>query len=152
MPITPCRCPRLGFPCSCVVLVISSLCFRPRLLNLLFPQFRHLSSVVAVSGGGPGERLFTMKDALKKWLTAVRLRLRDMFVGKGYGSLRVPSHKLAPRFIGPYPIVKVISPVQLRLPNSFHRVHPGFFMFLVLNLFCILPILLLFLLLFPLLR
>ncbi|KAI2668898.1 Transposon Tf2-9 polyprotein [Labeo rohita] len=42
--------------------------------------------------------------------------------------LKVPSCKLAPRFIRPYPIVKVVSPVavQLRLPNPLRRVHPVF--------------------------
>lgn len=42
--------------------------------------------------------------------------------------LKVPSKKLAPRFIGPYPIVKVVSPVavQLRLPHPLRRVHPVF--------------------------
>uniref|UniRef100_A0A9J7ZDK9 Uncharacterized protein n=1 Tax=Cyprinus carpio carpio TaxID=630221 RepID=A0A9J7ZDK9_CYPCA len=42
--------------------------------------------------------------------------------------LKVPSKKLAPRFIGPYPIVKVLSPVavRLRLPHPLRRVHPVF--------------------------
>uniref|UniRef100_A0A8C5P883 Chromo domain-containing protein n=1 Tax=Leptobrachium leishanense TaxID=445787 RepID=A0A8C5P883_9ANUR len=42
--------------------------------------------------------------------------------------LRVPSHKLAPRFIGPYRVLQCINPVcyalelpkYLRIPNSFH--------------------------------
>uniref|UniRef100_A0A8C5M5Y3 Chromo domain-containing protein n=1 Tax=Leptobrachium leishanense TaxID=445787 RepID=A0A8C5M5Y3_9ANUR len=42
--------------------------------------------------------------------------------------LRVPSHKLAPRFIGPYRVLRRINPVSyalelpksLRIPNSFH--------------------------------
>lgn len=42
--------------------------------------------------------------------------------------LKVPSRKPAPRFVGPYLIAKVVSPVavQLRLPNSLHRVRPVF--------------------------
>ncbi len=42
--------------------------------------------------------------------------------------LKVPARKLAPRFIGPYRITKVLSPaaVRLRLPSVFARVHPVF--------------------------
>lgn len=42
--------------------------------------------------------------------------------------LPVPVRKVAPRFISPYPIVKVISPVavQLRLTHPFSHVHPVF--------------------------
>lgn len=41
--------------------------------------------------------------------------------------LKVPSKKLAPRFVGPFPIAKVIGPaaIRLRLPRSL-RVHPTF--------------------------
>ena len=42
-------------------------------------------------------------------------------------NLKVPSKKLAPRFVGPFPISQIISPaaVRLRLPRSL-RVHPTF--------------------------
>lgn len=41
--------------------------------------------------------------------------------------LRVPSKKLAPRFVGPFPVTKTIGPaaVRLRLPRTL-RVHPTF--------------------------
>ncbi|KAI7808450.1 Pol polyprotein [Triplophysa rosa] len=42
--------------------------------------------------------------------------------------LRAPSKKLAPRFIGPYRIMKVVNPVAvwLKLPHNLGRVHPVF--------------------------
>ncbi|XP_061786544.1 uncharacterized protein [Nerophis lumbriciformis] len=51
----------------------------------------------------------------KVWLSAKDLRLK------------VPSKKLAPRFVGPFPINKLVGPaaVRLRLPRSL-RVHPTF--------------------------
>uniref|UniRef100_A0AAQ4QDA1 Integrase catalytic domain-containing protein n=1 Tax=Gasterosteus aculeatus aculeatus TaxID=481459 RepID=A0AAQ4QDA1_GASAC len=51
----------------------------------------------------------------KVWLSAKNL------------NLKVPSRKLAPRFVGPFPITKTIGPVavRLRLPRSL-RAHPTF--------------------------
>ena len=42
-------------------------------------------------------------------------------------NLKVPSKKLAPHFVGPFPITKIVGPaaVRLRLPRSL-RVHPTF--------------------------
>ncbi len=42
--------------------------------------------------------------------------------------LKAVSHKLAPRFIDPYQITKIINPVavRLKLPSSLGRVHPVF--------------------------
>ncbi|KAI2647019.1 Transposon Tf2-9 polyprotein [Labeo rohita] len=42
--------------------------------------------------------------------------------------LQPPSRKLAPKFIGPFSIVKVLNPVavRLRLPNYLRQVHPVF--------------------------
>lgn len=51
--------------------------------------------------------------------------------------LRVASRKLAPRFIGPYLITKVLSPlaVLLKLPPTLGRVHPFFHVFRVKPVF-----------------
>ncbi|KAJ8362051.1 hypothetical protein AAFF_G00400100, partial [Aldrovandia affinis] len=42
--------------------------------------------------------------------------------------MQVSCKKLSPRFIGPYPIVRVITPsaIQLRLPPPLRRIHPVF--------------------------
>uniref|UniRef100_A0AAQ4PFE3 Integrase catalytic domain-containing protein n=1 Tax=Gasterosteus aculeatus aculeatus TaxID=481459 RepID=A0AAQ4PFE3_GASAC len=55
------------------------------------------------------------RQGQKVWLSAKNL------------NLKVPSRKLAPRFVGPFPITKTIGPVavRLRLPRSL-RAHPTF--------------------------
>uniref|UniRef100_A0A8C5MZQ5 Uncharacterized protein n=1 Tax=Leptobrachium leishanense TaxID=445787 RepID=A0A8C5MZQ5_9ANUR len=53
---------------------------------------------------------------------------RRVWLSTRHIKLRVPSHKLAPRFIGPYRVLRRINPVSyalelpksLRIPNSFH--------------------------------
>ncbi|KAI2647040.1 Transposon Tf2-6 polyprotein [Labeo rohita] len=51
--------------------------------------------------------------------------------------LKVASRKLAPRFIGPHQITKVLNPVavRLKLPSSLGRVHPVFHVFRVKPVF-----------------
>lgn len=55
------------------------------------------------------------KPGQRVWLSAKNLRLK------------VPSKKLAPRFVGPYPVAKTVGPaaVRLHLPRSLH-IHPTF--------------------------
>ncbi len=53
----------------------------------------------------------------KVMLSTTHLKLRNQ-----------PSNKLRQRFIGPYPITKVISPIsyELQLPGTLNRIHPVF--------------------------
>ncbi len=43
-------------------------------------------------------------------------------------SLRYVCNKLAPKFIGPFPVTKILSPVavRLKLPPAYRRIHPVF--------------------------
>ncbi len=52
----------------------------------------------------------------KVWLSTKNIPLRSM------------CNKLAPKFIGPFPVTKIISPVtvRLKLPPAYRRIHPAF--------------------------
>ncbi|XP_059407539.1 uncharacterized protein LOC132141904 [Carassius carassius] len=52
----------------------------------------------------------------KVWLSTKNIPLRSV------------SNKLAPKFIGPFPVTKIISPVtvRLKLPPTYRRIHPAF--------------------------
>ncbi|KAG1925678.1 retrotransposable element [Pimephales promelas] len=52
----------------------------------------------------------------KVWLSTKNIPLRSV------------SNKLAPKFIGPVPVTKIISPVtvRLKLPPAYRRIHPAF--------------------------
>uniref|UniRef100_A0A8C1X6N7 Integrase catalytic domain-containing protein n=1 Tax=Cyprinus carpio TaxID=7962 RepID=A0A8C1X6N7_CYPCA len=52
----------------------------------------------------------------KVWLSSKNIPLRSL------------SNKLAPKFIGPFTVTKIISPVmvRLKLPPAYRRVHPAF--------------------------
>ena len=52
----------------------------------------------------------------KVWLSTKNIPLRSV------------SNKLAPKFIGPFPVTKIISPVavRLKLPPAYRRIHPAF--------------------------
>ncbi len=52
----------------------------------------------------------------KVWLSTKNIPLRSV------------CNKLAPKFIGPFPVTKIISPVTvcLKLPPAYRRIHPAF--------------------------
>ncbi len=52
----------------------------------------------------------------KVWLSTKNIPLRSV------------CNKLAPKFIGPFPVTKIISPVtvRLKLPPAYRRIHPAF--------------------------
>lgn len=51
---------------------------------------------------------------------------QQVYLSTKYLNLKVPCKKLAPKYIGPFPIVKVINPVtvQLQLPQLLGKTHP----------------------------
>lgn len=51
-----------------------------------------------------------------------------MYLSTKYLKLRLPCKKLGPKFLGPFPIVRVINPVtvELKLPCLMGKVHTVF--------------------------
>ncbi|KAI2646204.1 Transposon Tf2-9 polyprotein [Labeo rohita] len=82
------------------------------------PIFPSLESEVAV----PSAHAFVQRChrtyvvGSKVWLSTKSIPLRSV------------SNKLAPKFIGPFPVTKIISPVavRLKLPPVYRRIHPVF--------------------------
>lgn len=113
----------LDYPPSNAVLDISHPYFPLRRRKYPFLQ---LKPSFAVAGGyGHAEGVY--KQMADRRRTPYRLGQRVM-LSTGNLPLQVESHKLAPRFVGPFPISRIINPttVCLSLPLSLHRVHPSF--------------------------
>ena len=88
---------------------------------LLLPHLGHRPTSAPPSGG------LSQKGSGPKTPSSTRVSTRAESVVVSYLHLKVPSKKLAPWFVGPFPIIKVISPaaIHLCLPRSL-RVHPTF--------------------------
>lgn len=62
------------------------------------------------------------------------LRIGDpVYLSTKYLKLKTPSKKLSPKYIGPFPITKIINPVAIRLalPPRLRRIHPVFHVSLI---------------------
>ncbi|CAM4606773.1 unnamed protein product [Leuciscus chuanchicus] len=74
-------------------------------------------------------RSVTRRSANKRCIKSPRyVRGQKVWLSTANLPLQYPSRKLAPKFIGPFRVIKVLSPVsvRLRLPANLRRVHPVF--------------------------
>ena len=119
-------------PHSSVPMVTSLLCLLTLSQKYQFPPPTPWFAAGTASGPPPvkcssvGDRVKRAADRRRRPAPEYRPGQRVWLSAKDL-HLKVPSKKLAPRFVGPFPITKVISPaaIRLRLPRSL-RVHPTF--------------------------
>lgn len=65
-------------------------------------------------------------QADKKWSPQIPFQVgKKEYLSTKYLCLKVPCHKLAPKFLGLFPIVHVLNPVivELKLPHLLGRIH-----------------------------